>query len=158
VCFDHLPQVTRRTRRHNRDEAFFSLANAVGGLVLQLPLTFHYQPYEGSVSWLGSAQDSPYYLGQSSDFTIWKLCFYGIDDFAFGVRRLFADQFNSLCLLPNWDRVFQVPPHYRTDQWFVGFPVRDDEESVERVLQVVQAIYDELNPPPPPRANADDIA
>jgi hypothetical protein len=143
MSFIHLPEHTRRTRRHNREEDFLSLVNNVSRLVTTLPQNLRYVLYNGSASWLGSEEGEISWQHQG-DLTIWKLCYYGTDDYAFGVRVLYANNLQSLQTLSVWDRRFQVPPHYHDHQWFVGFAACCDQPCLDRIAHVIRVANDDL--------------
>lgn len=143
MVFDKLPTKTRRTRRFHDDEDFMSLVCNVDRLVSTLPQWLRYVLYNGSASWLGSEEDKISWQ-HSNDLTIWKLCYYGTDDYAFGVRVLYANNLQSLQTLSVWDRLFKVPPHYGDHQWFVGFAVCCDQPLDDRIAHVIRAVNDEL--------------
>jgi hypothetical protein len=121
------------------DPDFMDLLQKVTALI---PPRFGGVLYEGNASWLGAEDDDVPLLGPSDDLTIWKLCFYGSEDYAFGLRVPYASHFVGLPALHLWDRIFQVPPHGHVD--FIGFEVGNDTLSLNRIALVVRTINQEL--------------
>jgi hypothetical protein len=143
--FVGLPDKTQQTRRHEYERAFMNLVAAVKREIKRIPQPFEFKLYDGSASWLGSDERARKWLDSPDDLAIWKLCYYGEDiDYAFGVRIRYACHFERLTKLPEWEFVFQVPPHYGSHQWFVGFTVQATKASLDRIRKVIDAVIEDF--------------
>jgi len=121
---------SRRTVPIRDDQEFLSLAEKINDMLV---LGDHQKrKHEGSASWLGLA-NTPRHKE-----TIFKLCYYGEGDMAFGIRRDFLEKKGPKLHEIKWPLKFGVPP--RTDVEFWGFAVRDDEPSLSRIDRVLQGL------------------
>jgi len=121
---------TRRTVPVDGDTEFLSLTDKINNL-LSLG-GFQRRQHEGSASWLGLAKTKWH------KETVFKLCFYGEGDMAFGVRRDFVEQNGPKLAEVKWPLKFGVPP--KTYVEFRGFQVRDDDSSMKRIDRVIQGM------------------
>jgi hypothetical protein len=134
--FSILPRTSEKTVRYGRKSEYVELLDRIKPLI---PSRFPYRAHPGSASWLGSERDREEYLGSHRDRTLWKLCYYGSQKpMKFGVRRAFAVHFPELISFSGWEFVLPVPPHYDVD--FVGFSVRNDERSVEKIRRLIELL------------------
>ena len=121
---------TRRTVPVGDNEEFRLLAGKINGLLIYCG--YVQRTHEGSASWLGLANTKWH------KETVFKLCHYGADDMAFGVRRSFVEASAPKLSQTKWPIKFGVPP--RTDVEFWGFLVRDGEPSWKRIRRVLQGL------------------
>jgi hypothetical protein len=121
---------TRRTVPINDNQEFQLLAQKIDDLLV---LGGHQQRrHKGSTSWLGLTTTQWY------KDTVFKLCYYGEGDMAFGVRQDFIKANAPKLAAAKWPHRFGVPP--RTDVEFWGFLVRNDEASLKRIDRVLQGL------------------
>ena len=142
--FAGLPNETHQPIEHYGQEPFGSLIDAIDQEIRRIPQQFSHDVKLGSASWSGSDERVRKWL-DSDDLTIWKLIYFGrignVDkDYSFGIRIRYARQFQALAKPECWDFRFQVPPNYGDHQWFVGFSVRADEQSLARIRKVADTI------------------
>ena len=107
---------TRRTVPINGNEEFLSLAKKIDDLLV---LGGHQRRnHEGSMSWLGLANTKWH------KDTVFKLCFYGAADMAFGVRRNFLEATAPKLAAAKWPHKFGVPPRTAVEFWGFSSPRR----------------------------------
>jgi hypothetical protein len=137
--FDLLPKRTHRTVEHGDDPDFMALVNHVDSLLRGI---FEPQWEKGSNSWK-----------VSTGHTFWKVCFYG-NSMAFELRKTWVAKHPALATATAWERQFEVLPH--PGIWFVGFEVSNDAASLDKIREVINAVFAAAAPrretPPGPDA------
>jgi hypothetical protein len=133
-----------RTVPTDGDDTYKSLDTKITFLMARWG--FARKGHDGSTSWLATAKSpkvattkSPeVYMGPSRE-TLFKLAYYGPNKpIQFGVRKRFAKVVGELKKIKAWPLTFAVSPQHLVE--FVGFEVRDDAASLERVEKVLKAI------------------
>jgi len=117
----------RKTTPIEPESGFQNLAIRVNQLMAAWG--FRERPQKGSVSWL-----APPSVAEGRQ-TMFKLCHFGANEWAFAVRQEFAEG-NIKLKSVDWPVRFSIPP--QAEIGFVGFPVQDDDASVSRVERLLK--------------------
>jgi putative addiction module CopG family antidote len=131
-----------RTLPIGNDAGFAELGDQINRLLARWGFTC--RRHKGSLSWVVQPgtplADQPFWKDMYNE-TLWKLCYYGPNDAAFGIRRDLARritvQDRTLADL-RWPLTFGVPP--QSQVVFLGFPVSNDGASVDQVARVLKAL------------------
>jgi antitoxin ParD1/3/4 len=141
-----------RTMPIGNDTAFLELGDKINQLLAHWG--FACRRHKGSLSWIVQPgtplADKPLWKDLINE-TLWKLCYYGSNDAAFGIRRDLARRVtvkDRTLADRRWPLMFGVPP--QSQVVFMGFPVRNDATSVEEVARVLSALGEANVPEPSP--------